>query len=190
MAKPLQIDSGTLLAAWPDLQDPNFMHSVLVMCQHSDEGAYGLVVNRPSPFTLRDLFPEHEILGQSPFPVHVGGPVEPQAFQFLHRVPERIPGGIPLDGRLWLGGELEAMAVYLEQEPVAAGDHLRALLGYSGWQAGQLDAELRTGSWLPATMDPSAVFGGVGEEVWRKVLRSVGKEGADLGSLPPDVSWN
>lgn len=190
MAKDLKVEAGTLLAAWPDMMDPNFMHTVVFLCQHTDQGAYGLVTNHPTQFKLRDVLPEHPLLGKSDFPLFLGGPVDHASLQFLHVVPEEIPGGISIDGRLWLGGELEAMASYAVANPDAAPRSLRIFIGYSGWGAGQLEAELGTGSWIPAPPSLEAVFEGEGEPTWRAVVRSVGDFGSELENLPPDITWN
>ncbi len=185
----LQPDEGTLLAAWPDMLDPNFMHSVVLVCQHAPEGAYGLVTNRPTELELGQLLPEHELLRDSHFPVHLGGPVEHTTMQFVHVVPDKIPGGVCLDGTLWIGGDLDALARFVTTDS-SARDAVRVFLGYSGWGAGQLDQELETGSWVPAPLQLEAVFGGDGESAWRRVVRSVGRLGEDLEVQPPDISWN
>lgn len=183
----LVVDPGTLLAAWPDLRDPNFMHTVLLMCQHSEEGAYGLVVNRPTELVVKQLMPDHPLLGQSEFPVFLGGPVDHQTLQFVHVEPERVPGGLPLGEGIHLGGELDALAALLVEDPDRARDTVRLLLGYSGWAAGQLDQELAVGSWVPAPGSRGAVFGTEPDATWRDVVRSVDP---NLGTLPPDAQWN
>jgi len=190
MSSELRVEAGTLLAAWPDLMDPNFMHSVVFMCHHSDGGAHGYVTNRVSDLTLADLFPEDPFLSHSDFPVHIGGPVELQSFQLLHVVPDDLPTSETVDGRFWLGADLGELVRLLERDPERARRSVRALLGYSGWGAGQLDDELRTHSWVPAAADLEAVFGAPGEAAWRRVVRSVGIDGEDLEHQPPDVSWN
>ena len=187
--QPLWVETGTLLAAWPDMLDPNFMHTVVLACQHDGEGAYGLVLNRPTPHMVRDLLPEHPLLGRCELPVHSGGPVDASALQFVHRVQDRVPGGLPLSGALVLGGDLDALGRYLIEEPEAALENVRFYLGYSGWGAGQLEGELITGSWLPAACDAAAVFGADEAETWRRVVRSAGP-GTGLENLPPDASWN
>jgi putative transcriptional regulator len=166
------------------------MHSVLLMCEHSGEGAYGLVVNRPANLVVRTLLPDHPVLGESDFPVHLGGPVDHSTLQFVHRVPDRIPGGYQLTEEVWLGGELDALAEVLAADPLAAEDSVRLLVGYSGWGEGQLDFELSRGSWIPAPSDADAVFSNDSEGAWRKVVRSIGPGGAGLERLPPDVRWN
>lgn len=190
MAKELRVQAGTLLASWPDLMDPNFMHTVVLVCHHTDSGAYGLITNRSSEFTLGELLSDHELLASSDFPVHLGGPVDHNSLQFLHQVPGKIEGGFSIDGRLWLGGDLDQMARYVVEEREAALRNVRVFLGYAGWGSGQLEGELRTGSWLPAPPTMDAIFGGAGEETWRRVVRSVGGPADGLENQPPDVSWN
>ena len=190
MSEALRAEAGSLLAAWPDMLDPNFMHSVVVVCQHSTSGAYGLVTNRRTDLVVRDLFSEHPLLGQSDFPVHLGGPVDHSTLQFLHTVPDEIPGGVPLDDGLWLGGELESLGRFLATDADRASAGLRIFLGYSGWGAGQLDAELNAGAWVLAPPSNQGVFGPDGEPTWRRVVRSIGEAGAELENHPPDVSWN
>lgn len=186
----LFVEPGTLLAAWPDLMDPNFMHSVLLMCQHSAEGAYGLVINRPLEIGIGELLPEHPALAGSEFPVHLGGPVDHSCLQFVHRAPADIKGGMELGAGLYLGGELDDLGAYLKSEGKAAEAKVRVMLGYSGWGEGQLDQELSKGSWLPASIQSDVIFAEDGRSVWRQVVRSIGPEGANLEHQPPDVSWN
>jgi putative transcriptional regulator len=190
MDDDLRVEAGTLLAAWPDLMDPNFMHSVVLVCQHSEEGAYGLVTNRATQFKASDLLTDHPTLKESDFPVFLGGPVDHTTLQFLHTVPDEIPGGLCLDGKLWLGGELDALGRFVTHERARALGCVRVFLGYSGWGAGQLESELAIGSWIPAPPAMEAIFGEEGESTWRRVVRSIGRAGADLENLPPDVSWN
>jgi len=190
MAKKLRVQAGTLLAAWPDLMDPNFMHGVVLICHHTEAGAYGLVTNRQSEFTIGELLSDHELLAGSDFPIHLGGPVDHNSLQFLHSVPKKIEGGFSIDGRIWLGGDLDQMAHYVIDEREDALRTLRIFLGYSGWGGGQLESELSSGSWLPAAPSMQAIFGSAGEESWRKVIRSVGGAADGLENQPPDVSWN
>ncbi len=190
MKKDLRVEAGTLLAAWPDLLDPNFMHSVILICDHSEEGAYGLVTNRDSELTIGELLTDHDVLADSDFPVHLGGPVDHTRLQFVHILPDRISGGVSIDGRLWLGGDLDDIARLITDDPELARRTMRIFLGYSGWGIGQLEGELDSGSWLPAPPAMNAIFGGVGVSTWRQVVRSVGADADGLEKQPPDVSWN
>lgn len=186
----MRTEPGTLLAAAPDLSDPNFLHAVVLMCAHNDSGAHGLVINRPAPLTLDQLLPQHPELGTLRFAVHAGGPVGLDTLQIVHRVPDEIPGGFDLGGGVYLGGELDAVGRFLASREEEAAHDLRMILGYAGWGAGQLDVELAGGSWLPSSLDPDWIFDPDPELMWRKVLRSLGSHGVGLQDLPPDVTWN
>lgn len=186
----LRAEPGTLLAASPDMLDPNFMHTVVLVAQHTDEGAYGLVVNRSAGITLDAVFPEHPLLSELPFPLSWGGPVALDTLQFLHRVPKIVPGGVDLGGGVFFGGDFEALARYLHEQREQARGSVRLLLGYAGWGKRQLDDELATGSWMPAPLVPDLVFAAERHSTWRRVLGLLGDEGEGLAGQPPDLSWN
>ncbi|MEO6708325.1 MAG: YqgE/AlgH family protein [Planctomycetota bacterium] len=186
----LRAEPGTVIAASPDLGDPNFMHAVVLICAHGDQGAHGLVINRPAPLTVDKLLPEHPRLASTRFPIHAGGPVGLDTLQFVHRVPDTIPGGYELGGGVYLGGDLEAVGLHISRTGDSALRDLRMILGYSGWSAGQLEIELAGGSWLPSALDPDWLFEAEPQLVWRKVMRALGEHGAGLLDLPPDVTWN
>jgi putative transcriptional regulator len=186
----LRTEPGSVIAAAPDMLDPNFMHTVVLMIQHTEQGAYGLVINRPAAITVDALMPDHPVLGSEKFPIFAGGPVGLDTLQFVHRAGEEVPGGLDLGDGLFLGGELDALARFIVERGDRAPESVRMIVGYSGWGAGQLDLELSTGSWLPAALDPSWIFQAEPQGTWRRVLRSLGREAAGLEDLPPDVSWN
>lgn len=185
----LRAAPGTILAASPDLPDSNFSHTALVVCEHSAEGAFGLVFNRPAELAVYQMFPEHPLLHACRQPVFWGGPVGMDSAQFLHRVPDEIPGGAELAAGVHLGGDFEELAGLLHEDPERAASDVRVFVGYAGWGEGQLDVELAGGSWLPALLDPAVLFGGGEESAWRAVIRSIsGMDG--LSHQPPDSSWN
>ena len=189
-SSPYTIPPGGFLAAWPDLVDPNFFHRVLVVCQHGDAGAYGLVVNDPLEQTTRDLMPSHPIFGSLDFPVFRGGPVQTSTLQYLHRIPRELPGAAPVTDEVWIGGDFDALARFVERNPERALGEVRLFLGYSGWGAGQLEEELRGGSWVPAACGPEEVFSDDPAGAWQRVLRGLGDVGQGLADLPPDPEWN
>jgi putative transcriptional regulator len=110
--------------------------------------------------------------------------------QVLHCVPDAIPGGVPVLDDLWVGGDLDALAEYVQQSPEEAASKVRLLVGYSGWAAGQLDVELVTGSWLPAAGEARRILSPETDTLWREVVRSLGVDGHGLEHEPPDPHWN
>ena len=181
---------ASLLLSVPQMLDPNFMHSVVLVCDHTTEGAFGFVVNQCSSFALGKLVPDHPELGGIDFPVFTGGPVGQEALLFVHRMPTDIPGGHEIGQGLFLGGEIEALGRVLRRG-AAVRRCVRLFLGHSGWSPGQLDGELSMGSWMRAPLDGEIVFTeDAAECTWRRALRSLGRDGEHLSHLPPDVSWN
>lgn len=181
---------GWMLAAWPDLMDENFMHRVLLMCRHTSHGAFGLILNHPMEAGTDTLLSSHPILGKLNFPIFKGGPVDAGTLQYVHRVPGDIPGAQQVSDDLWMGGDFEALARFIERRPEEAQGFVRLFLGYAGWSGGQLEAEVAEGSWIPAPPDADEVFHADPEGAWRRVLCSLGDVGRGLAGLPPDPEWN
>ncbi len=186
----LWVAPGTLLAAGPGMLDPNFMHTVVLVCQHAAEGALGFVVNRRVPHSTQEAFPEHPLLGQVDLPIYQGGPVQLDSLQFLHRAPDALPDSVEIADDLHWGGNPGSLAVFLAGQRERALVDLRLLVGYTGWGAGQLDSELREGVWLPSPSRPDAVFDDDIDTLWRRVVDSIGPPAEGFSSQPPHPSWN
>lgn len=190
----VRVDPGTLLLSAPELQDPNFMHTMVLMVEHAEEGAFGLVVNRPLDARVRDAFPTHPILGDVDLRLRAGGPVALDTLQVVHRLPAESEHGPPR-GRevtpgVFVGGDVDVIARLVEH-PAGMDEQVRFVVGYSGWGAGQLEREVEESSWIPLPATPDLVFAtDAPEVVWRRALRRLDGEGASLADLPPDPSWN
>jgi putative transcriptional regulator len=165
------------LIAMPQLGDPNFQRSVVLMIEHSDGGAMGLVVNRASNLTLKDLGKGQQLRVASGIErqaVMVGGPVEPQRGFILHdsgRVAEKhevVPG-------LYLSVTLDALEPLLAEGSA----RLRFCLGYSGWAPQQLEKEISAGAWLFTEVAGDLLQGNPGD-LWDATLRAMGVEPAML----------
>ena len=173
--------TGSLLIAMPGMGDPRFERAVIFLCAHSDEGAMGLTVNKPSAdMTLRDLA-EHlelEIRGCREVPVHMGGPVEPGRGFVLHS-PD-------WDGELSTkpaGARFAMTATRDVLEAMATGGGPRRAvlaLGYSGWSAGQLEGELADSAWLVVEATPRLVFEVADEGKWTAALAMLGVDPVSL----------
>ncbi len=185
--------AGQLVVATPVLQDPNFARAVVLLLQADEQdGALGLVVNRPSGTGVDEVLPEWAPLSASPPVVFTGGPVQPQAALCL--------------GHRRLGGPL--VAAYAELEGVPGGsvgtvdldaepsdllpsvDRIRLFAGYSGWSPGQLEAEVEEGAWWVFDALPDDAFDVHPEQLWAHVLRRQGPPIAFAASYPPDPTLN
>ena len=186
----LHVAQGTLLAAGPDLLDPNFMHAVVLVAEHTEQGAYGLVLNRRARHSTRDVLTEELALGRHPLPIWIGGPVSLDTLQILHRAPAELSGGVEVADGVWIGAELESLGALAEASPERFERDVRLYLGYAGWGGGQLELELATGTWLPAPGGAQQVFSTRPEQLWREVVRSLGQSTEGLDQQPPDPSWN
>ncbi|HJS50058.1 MAG TPA: YqgE/AlgH family protein [Gaiellaceae bacterium] len=175
---------GQLLIAGPSLIDPNFWRTVVLVGEHSEEGALGVVLNRASDAAVDETVPELAILGDDLGQVHVGGPVQPSAIVVLADFlePERA-ASLVLDSVGFLPAEVD---------PTTLGELKRARVfaGYAGWGPGQLDDELEEGSWIVEPALPEDVFTSEPSTLWSDVLRRKGGPFGVLALMPPDPSMN
>src|SRR5437868_7419575 len=128
---------GILLIADPFLKDPNFLRTVIFLCEHKDEGSFGFVLNRKLEYVVGDLINNLEGCN---FPVFYGGPVQQNTIHFLHRCPGLITGGEHITDDIYWGGEFDEVVALLQQNKLSLAD-IRLYLGYSGWSEGQLQHE-------------------------------------------------
>lgn len=169
--------TGTLLISTPAIGDPRFARSVVYLCAHSAEGAFGLVVNRPVPFLRLPMVLSQIGIEAGPLtpdtPVLGGGPVETQRGFVLHRDDgAEGPARQALPGGLALSASTEILAAIARGE--GPSQWLLAL-GYAGWGPGQLEAELGQNAWLTRAADPALIFAqDRSEGLWLRALREMG----------------
>jgi len=166
-AAPPRPRSGVFLYASPNLTDPNFVESVVLLLQHGPEGSLGLIVNRPTRFPVREVVKELSETRGLELRLYQGGPVQPDAALALLRSAKRLGSG-----------ERVLADVQLSKEPrhwraIAAGGEaearLRIYAGYAGWVPGQLDHEMRRGSWVVGPADAASVFTSEPSTLWPRV---------------------
>jgi putative transcriptional regulator len=170
---------GRLLVSSPDLADPNFRRTVVLMVAHDDEGAVGLVLNRPSDIPVAEALPAWQAHTAPPATLYVGGPVQPDSAIALGRGPSTR-------GDLVLG---DLGAVDLDG---AADDHdsVRIFIGYAGWGPGQLDGELARNDWIVVDALVADVVNDDPESLWREVLRRQRGRLALFANAPDDPTAN
>ena len=185
MGEPLR---GRLLVATPDLEDPNFFRTVVLVLEHSDEGALGVVLNRPTTgAALTGALPSWAPLADEPAVLFVGGPVQPESAIGLarRREPEEPDGFAPLFDDLG--------TVDLQREPEAVRprlDRLRVFAGYAGWGPGQLESELDANGWFVVRADAGDPWTDAPEDLWRGVLRRQPGKARLFADFPLDAGLN
>jgi putative transcriptional regulator len=175
---------GSLLIAAPGLVDPNFWRTVVLVGEHSEEGALGVVLNRTSETPVDEAVPELAELAEAMGDVHFGGPVQPSAVVVLADFAE------PHDPEALVVESVGFLPAEVDPESLGPLRRARVYVGYAGWGPGQLDSELDEGSWIvePAVADD--VFTDEPEGLWSSVLRRKGGPFTLLAAMPPDPSQN
>jgi putative transcriptional regulator len=186
---------GRLLVATPMLDDPNFDRTVIYMVEHHDDGALGLILNRPSSEALNDPLDGWVSAQSEPAQVFSGGPVEPDALIALARVGGAVDSDAPDDlDRAYLAplsGEIASADLAADPALVLGSiTELRVFRGYAGWASGQLEAEIESGSWLVLDSDPADVFTAAPGDLWRAVLRRQPGRLGWLATAPDDLAAN
>jgi putative transcriptional regulator len=174
---------GKLLISSPLLHDPNFRRTVVLMTHHDDEGAMGLVLSRPSEVQVADAVPELAELPGVDERVYVGGPVQPEAVVVLVEHEDEPADDATIVGNVAF---MHADSDLRELDVVRA----RVFAGYSGWGAGQLEAELEESSWIVVPSEPDDVFAPDPDELWRTVLHRKGGKFALIATMPYDPKLN
>ena len=152
----VELERTFLLVAAPGMMDPMFSRTVVLAVKADDGGPIGVILNRPSTIELRSLYPDRAELANRRDLVYLGGPVEPDALLFAFRSPQKPPKGLFIADDIYISGSSEVLAGILKH-PENAGQQ-RFFTGFSGWAAGQLEAEIAQGGWYVLRFDAKAVF--------------------------------
>lgn len=178
---------GYFLVASPHLADPNFYKSVVLMIKHDEEGAFGLILNRPTDNTVRDIW---NLVGEDDVdcaqPIYLGGPVSGPLVA-LHRLKSAAEAEV-LPG-IYFAAHKDQLHKVVSQ----TAKPFRFFTGYAGWAGGQLEGELDAGGWLTAKVKKDLVFRAA-DELWDQVVRTIGEgilgKSIKLKHLPENPSLN
>lgn len=177
---------GILLIADPFLKDPNFLRTVVILCEHKEEGSFGLVLNKRIEQTLGELISDLEgfIL-----PVYYGGPVQMNTIHFLHQYPDLIPESFKISNDIYWGGNFETVTALIKSNSIDL-TKIKFFVGYSGWGDGQLSDELKEKSWLTVSATKSLVFDTQHDEIWKGSLQHLGGDYEMMINFPIDPQLN
>jgi len=178
--------AGTVLISDPFLPDDNFKRTVIMLCEHNEEGSFGFILNKPLGMTIAEAV---EGMEEVSLPLYLGGPVEHETLHYLHRYGELVEGSREILPGLWWGGNFEVIRALLNDGDEHS-DRIRFFLGYSGWGAGQLQRELDERSWVVARGRSHYVFDHHSELLWKEVLHEMGGQYQLMAGFPESPLLN
>jgi len=185
---------GDLLISEPFLPDPNFERTVILICEHNDEGSFGFVLNKPSMLRLEDVL---EDSGAIDCPLYMGGPVQQDTLHFLHKYADDLEGSVKINEGIYWGGDFEQLkekirlGALVTSEPDKMAEDFRFFVGYSGWGPSQLEDELQDYSWIISRHEElSWLFSVKTEELWKNILKDMGGRYRVFANYPEDPRLN
>ena len=177
---------GILLIADPFLKDPNFMRTVVLICDHQNEGSIGFVLNKKFEQTMDQLLVNFE---DQPLPVYYGGPVQTDTIHFLHQYPSLITGGKEVAEGIFWGGDFGILTTMIKNKKIDF-NKVRFFIGYSGWGKKQLNKEMTEKTWLTVSATQQLIFHPQTDEIWKDSLRHLGGEYEMMINFPIDPQLN
>ena len=177
---------GILLIADPFLKDPNFLRTVVLLCDHKDEGSFGFVLNKQIVQTLDELLENFEGFQ---LPVYYGGPVQPDTIHFVHQYADLIPDCYKISTDIYWGGNFETVTALIKNNSIDL-NKIKFFIGYSGWGDGQLSDELKEKSWLTVDATKKLVFNTEADTVWKNSLKYLGGDYEMMVNFPIDPQLN
>jgi putative transcriptional regulator len=178
---------GKLLISEPFLGDPNFNRSVVLLLEYdAGGGAFGVVLNKPTELYMSDIIEEFP---SNMFPFHYGGPVEQDNLFFIHRLGEAVQDAKPIAPGLWWGGNFEQLKQLILNGSVGQ-DEVLFFGGYSGWEAEQLEGEVKDRSWILNDLPMDLLWSTPADQMWRKSLKNLGSKFSIMADFPENPGLN
>jgi len=180
-------DKGRLLISEPYLPDPNFQRTVVLLCEHNDEGTFGFVLNKQSKVSLGEVV---ELTNSFDKSVFVGGPVQQDTLHFLHTASEYLEGGTEVFDDLYWGGNFEQLISLIDTHQAVPED-FRFFVGYSGWGPGQLEGEIEENSWIVSKgLSADDLLKTPADDLWKLILNEMGGRYEMFSKYPSDPRLN
>lgn len=177
---------GKVLLAEPFLNDPYFKRTVILLCEHNDEGSFGFVLNNYIDVELDQVMEE---LPRFNTRVSIGGPVKNSNLYYIHTVGQELEDSVEVVPGVYLGGDFERLKEKINEGKVKD-DQVRFFVGYSGWSPSQLHDEIQKKSWFITTIEPHLLMNTTMDDLWAHVMKRLGPKGNLIANLPEDPSLN
>ncbi len=182
-----KLKKGQLLIAEPSIiGDLSFNRSVILLADHNQEGSVGFIINKPLKYTINDLVPDVE----ANFKIYNGGPVEQDNLYFIHNIPELIPNSVEISSGIFWGGDFELTRNLINSGEIKK-DNIRFFLGYTGWEAQQLENEMKSNSWiLTENLYKNKIIGKSTTDFWKEKILELGGEYIIWSNAPENPLLN
>ena len=186
----LEPQKGRLLITEPFMENDYFHRSVILLCEHNEDGSFGFVLNNYSDVKLSEF--ENMDIGPNPdrFRISIGGPVSAKNLYYIHTLGAQFPDSIHVINDIYAGGDFELLKQMIREGKVAE-NQVRFFLGYSGWIEKQLNGELKQNSWLVGEIQNSAdVMNTDYDNIWKDYMEKQGGKYKAFANFPKDPALN
>lgn len=185
--KTKTIVKGKLIIANPNvLSDSTFSRSVILLSEHNPKGSVGFILNKPLNITIKDIFPDLELN----FRVYSGGPVEQENLYFIHNIPNIITNSIEISDGIYWGGDFDVLLNLLKEHKIKR-TNIRFFLGYSGWEADQLETEMEMDNWVITNNNHHQKILQISStSMWKELMISLGDEYIIWANAPENPVMN
>lgn len=185
MLSTVKPDKGNLLISEPFMSDSNFKRTVILLTENNTDGTVGYVLNQKSNYLLKDVIAD---CWDSDKQIFVGGPVANDTLHFIHKVPNKIVGGVDLGNGIFWGGDFESLKIQINNYNIHD-DEIKFFIGYSGWNPDQLNNELEDNSWIVSNKyNIDMVFDE--NDIWKEAILNMGVKYAHIVNFPEDPALN
>lgn len=181
-----RIQAGILLVAEPFMEDIHFRHSVVLLCHKTADGSFGFILNKPTGIKVSDAlddFPWEEYM------LYEGGPVEKDTIHFISTRGDLIQNSKKISENVYWGGDFDSLKLLIDTKQITPND-VKFFIGYSGWDAGQIEDEVEQKSWILTEAKEEFVFLKDTGKIWRDVLLSLGDNFRFIANIPENPNLN
>lgn len=182
-----EIKTGSILISDPFLKDPNFDRTVILICEHNENGSFGLILNKPVEVKLEDVIEDFKGTNKE---LLIGGPVEQNTLHYIHTVEDgSIPGSVKVANGIFWSGDFEIIKSRIINGEFNL-NKIKFFMGYSGWGEGQLQDEINQKTWFVADLGDNTIFEADTNSLWKRIMQLMGGELRWLANSPPDPRMN
>ena len=182
----IEPQKGMILVSEPFLEDPFFKRTVILLCEHNDEGSFGFVLNNYIEVDIDEIV---DGIPHIETKVSIGGPVKNSNLYYIHTIGDSLDGSVQIMDGVWMGGDFDQLKEMIDADEVDS-SQVRFFVGYSGWSANQLDDELEQNSWFVTTINTDLIMDTDLENLWQKSLKKFGTKGKIVSNIPENPSLN